>query len=137
MKHSLHTGLFSPVKSLLSGLLLCAALVPHASAHLMVAQRGTINIVGDGAFMVLSLPVSAFHNVDDDGDKKLSRAEFSKHRAALVMAVNEKVKLFEKDALRPLQGMILSPVTPHNNPFAAASQVVVMGRYQLEEMNSQ
>ncbi|PMG73495.1 hypothetical protein BCU84_19225 [Shewanella sp. 10N.286.51.B7] len=31
----------------------------------MVAQHGTINLVDDGAFMVLSLPVSAFHFLDN------------------------------------------------------------------------
>ncbi|MDO6795819.1 hypothetical protein Q4601_16060, partial [Shewanella sp. 1_MG-2023] len=34
-------------------------------AHMMVAQHGTINLVDDGAFMVLSLPVSAFHFLDN------------------------------------------------------------------------
>ena len=39
--------------------LLAWASVPAAQAHLVVSQRGTLNIVGDGAYMVLSLPVSA------------------------------------------------------------------------------
>lgn len=136
MKKS-YNGLLPPlIKALLSGLLLSAVIVPHASAHLMVAQNGTLNIVGNGVFMVLSLPISAFDNVDDDGDKKLSRAEFTKHRPALIAAVNEKVRLFEKDDPRPLQGMMLSPVAPHTNPFAPANQLVIMGRFQLTDINN-
>jgi hypothetical protein len=39
-----------------------------AQAHLMVAQRGTLNFVGSGGFVVMALPVDAFTGVDDDGD---------------------------------------------------------------------
>ena len=44
-------------------------LATAAEAHLMVAQRGTVHVVGDGAFVVVSLPVSAFTGigVDDEG----------------------------------------------------------------------
>ena len=54
-------------------LLLCISTIPVANAHLMVAQQGTLNVVDDGAFVVMSLPISAFSSVDDDGDGKLSR----------------------------------------------------------------
>ena len=37
-------------------LLLLLTLGP-AQAHLMVAQRGTLNLVGDGAFVVMAVPV--------------------------------------------------------------------------------
>ena len=102
-----------------------------AYAHLMVAQNGTINIVGNGAFLVLSVPVSAFDGVDDDGDKMLSRSELTKHRATLIAAVSENVKLFDKEDPRPLQGIMLSPVAQHNNPMAPSSQLIVMGRFLL------
>jgi len=136
MKQNLVSSLFVPLRSFLSGCLLCVIFVPHASAHLMVAQHGTINIVGDGAFLVLSLPVSAFDNIDDDGDKQLSRTEFAKYQPVLVSVINEKMKLFEKDTPRPLQGMMLSPVAPHKNPLAPADQLVIMGRFQLADINN-
>jgi hypothetical protein len=44
-------------------LLLCAS--TPAAAHLMVAQKGTLNLQGDGAFLVLSLPVSAFADTSE------------------------------------------------------------------------
>ena len=37
--------------------------------------KGTLNIVDGGAFMVLSLPVSACSGIDDDGDALLSPTE--------------------------------------------------------------
>jgi hypothetical protein len=59
-------------------------MVQLAEAHLMVAQHGTLNVVDDGVFMVLSLPVSAFDGVDDDNDGKVSMLEFNNHRGAIV-----------------------------------------------------
>ena len=56
----------------LTGLCLLLCAIAPAQAHLMVAQHGTLNLVGDGVYMVLSLPVSAFAGSDDDGDDKLS-----------------------------------------------------------------
>jgi hypothetical protein len=51
--------------------LLWAVSLPAAYAHLMVAQRGTLNLVDNGAFMVISLPVTALAGTDDDGDSRL------------------------------------------------------------------
>jgi hypothetical protein len=56
------------------------AMGPLAHAHLMVAQHGTLNIVDDGVFMVLSLPISAFNGVDEDSNGKISMLEFNNHR---------------------------------------------------------
>ena len=124
------------LKYTLQCIALSLALTSASSAHLMVAQNGTINIVGDGAFLVLSLPVSAFEGVDDNGDKMMSRAEFTKHRKALIATINDKVTLLEKDDPRPLQGMLLSPVAPHNNPMGSTDQLIVMGRFLLAKPDS-
>ena len=121
------------MKHVLSVLVLLVSFASPAAAHLMIAQRGTLNLVGDGVFMVLSLPVSAFTDVDDDGDGKLSNAEFTKHRLNIVSAVNEHVRLMDADGSRPLEGMMLSPVAPHDNPAAPTEQLVVMGRFVLEK----
>jgi len=61
---------------MLCGLLLCMA---PARAHLIAAQKGTLNLVGDAALLVLSVPVSALRGVDDNGDAALSTAEFRAH----------------------------------------------------------
>jgi hypothetical protein len=109
--------------------LLCAA--SAAQAHLMVAQRGTLNFVGTGAFLVLSLPVSAFDGVDDDGDGRLSASELQAHRAAIEAAVVNRVRLADAHGLLPLQGLMLSLSPPDDAPAAPAAQLVVMGRYAL------
>ena len=59
----------------------------------MVAQHGTLNIVDDSTFMVLSLHISAFEGVDDDKDGKVSMVEFNSHRAAIVESVGQHVTL--------------------------------------------
>jgi HupE / UreJ protein len=123
------------LRRLAAAALLWLAAASASQAHLMVAQRGTLNIVGDGAFMVLSLPVSAFSSVDDDGDGKLSTAEFSTHRAAIAAAIRREVKLLDEDGPRPLEGVLLSLAPPDNAPAQPASQLVVMGRFTLAGAN--
>ena len=103
----------------------------------MVAQHGTLNFVGDGAFMVLSLPVSAFDHIDDDADGELSVAEFTKYRPAIVAAVNANVQLLGEEGPRLLQGMMLSPVVPHDGRQVPTDQLVVMGRFALAGMDTQ
>jgi len=105
-------------------------------AHVMVAQHGTLNVVEDGVFMVLSLPVSAFSGFDDDKDGKLSTAEFSLHRAVIVKAIQEGIVLTDTTGKIALQGMMLSPVTSHHSPNAPTSQLIVMGRFALVDANS-
>mgnify|MGYP000387643696 CR=1 FL=1 len=108
----------------------------YSNAHIMVAQHGTLNIVDDGAFMVMSLPVSAFEGIDDDKDGKLSMAEFNLHRSAIVNIVQEKVVLKDNNGKITLQGIMLSPVTSHHSPKEPTSQLIVMGRFTLTEPNS-
>ena len=117
-------------------LILAVLMSPSARAHLMVAQHGTLNIVDDGAFMVLSLPVSAFKDVDDDNDGKVSMVEFNHHRAAIIESVRQNVTLSDKEGNLSLQGIMLSPVVPHDTPNESISQLTVMGRFTLEDPDS-
>lgn len=97
------------LRALLIGLLSWAFLLPAAQAHLMVAQRGTLNIVNGGAFIVLSMPVLAFRGVDDDGDGRMSNAEFAAHRLTIADTVKANVVLSDAQGPRELQGMMLRP----------------------------
>lgn len=72
-------------------LLLSAA----AGAHMMPAQQGTLNVVGDSVFEVVALPVSAFPGVDEDGDGRLSDQEVAAHEAALQAQVGQRYRLFD------------------------------------------
>ena len=105
-------------------------------AHMMVAQNGTLNVVDDGVFMMISLPVSAFEDIDDDKDGKLSVKEFTEHRSAIIKSIHSNIVLRDENAKLALEGMMLSPVTSHHSPKASASQLLVMGRYALVEPNS-
>ena len=106
-------------------------LLAPAQAHLMLAQHGTLNIVGDGAYLVLSLPVSAFLGMDNDGDGRLSAAELRAHRAAIEAAVQHGVVLSDDSGPRPLQGLMLNLSAADEAPAAPAPQLVLLGRYAL------
>ncbi len=104
-----------------------------AMAHLMVAQHGTLNFVGNGAFMVMSLPASAFPEMDDDGDGKLSTAEFAKHQANIATAVTRGLQLSDAQGHRPLEGLMLVLSPSDEKPTEPADQLVVLGRFALGE----
>lgn len=102
-----------------------------AQAHLMVAQHGTLNFLDDSAYLVLSLPASAFIDADDDKDGLLSITEFSEHRRDIIAMVAEKVTLGTKTEHFELHNIMVSPVTPHDAPKDPADQIIVMGRFSL------
>lgn len=102
-----------------------------AWAHLMAAQKGTLNLVGDGAFMVLSVPVSALQGVDEDGDNTLSKAEVHAHATAIQTQVRAGVQLLGPDGPLPLQLMMVDVAPLDDAPAAGASQLTVLGRFQL------
>ena len=68
---------------MVAGWLGCAALSllgTAAQAHLMPAGHGTINVVGDKAYMVLSVPVEAFSSVEACRDGLLTAVELEASR---------------------------------------------------------
>ncbi len=125
-------GRWSSLRATLAAALLGLFAWPAANAHLMVAQHGTLNIVGNGAFMVLSLPVSSFTGVDDDGDGALSLAEMRAHAADIQAQVRRGAVLSDAQGARPLEGLMLNLSPPDDRPTAPASQLVVMGRFALD-----
>lgn len=120
----------------LTTLLLLACLLigmPRPSpAHLMVAQQGTINLVGDGAFMVVSVPVSALDGWDDNRDSLLSASELNAHRQSIADQIHRRLQLHDNAGPRPLQGMMMSLSPGDEAPGSPASQLVIMGRFQLD-----
>jgi hypothetical protein len=120
-------------RAVLAGLALCGALLAAtpAQAHLMAAQKGTLNVVGDAAFLVLSVPVSALKGVDDNGDGALSVAELRAHTDAIRSQVQAGVQLRDAAGALPLQLLMLDVAPPENTPQAAAHHLTVMGRFQL------
>jgi hypothetical protein len=117
-------------------LCLCCAGFTAAHAHLMPAQRGTLNFVGDGGFMVLSAPVSALSGTDEDGDGALSSGELQAHRATILAAIQANIRLVSEQGSQPLQGLMVSLSPPDDSPTAPASYVMVMGRFALAREDS-
>ena len=115
----------------LLGLLLATA----AQAHLMVAQRGTVHVVGDGAFVVVSLPVSAFTGIGADDEGRLSLPALRANQGRVEAQVRQRLQLADADGPRPLEGLILSlaPAQHSEAPSAdaRATQIVAMGRFAL------
>lgn len=107
--------------------------VAPAQAHLMAAQKGTLNLVGDAAFLVLSVPVSALQRVDDDRDGALSKAELAAHTDTVRAQVLFGVQLLGPDGALPLQLVMLDTAPPDSTPTAAARQLMVLGRFQLPQ----
>jgi hypothetical protein len=107
--------------------LVCAS----AQAHLMVAQKGTLNLQGEGAYLVVSLPVSAFAGIDDDGDGAWSALELGRH----VPQIHEQLKLGlrvrDAQGVRPMDGITLVPTPPDGHPEDPVSQLVVLMRFKL------
>ena len=106
-------------------------LAASAQAHLMPAQRGTLNIVRDAAFLVLSVPVSGLQGIDDDGDGALSRAELQRHADAVRAQLRAGVQLMSANGPLPLQLVMVDVAAADNAPEAPASQLSVLGRFAL------
>lgn len=107
-----------------------------STGHLMRAQHGTLNVVGNGVFMTLSLPVSGFKGIDNDYDGRLSHAEYQQHQGLIKQQINNNLTFVTADSAKPLQGLLLSPVLNHNDPTKPFDQIVVMGRYSLNGEHS-
>ncbi len=99
---------------LLAVLMLCAS--GPAAAHLMVAQKGTLNLQGDSGFLVLSLPVSAFADTSEPH---------------VVQQVQQGVLLRDAQGSRPLQGVLVSPSPDDDTPGSPVHQLVILGRFAL------
>jgi hypothetical protein len=97
-----------------------------ALAHLMPAGQGTLNVVGDAVFAVLSVPVSALHGFDDDGDGLLSAPELDRHRAELSAEIDRRFALSDREVpgTTARVDLVLSP--DHEASPDRAAQVVVL-----------
>lgn len=121
------------ILSLLSALFLSILWVNQASAHLMVAQTGTLNIVGGDAFMALSIPLSALENVDQDDDQQVSLFEFNSRRNEIITQIHTAIGLETKGSPAVLHDLRLVPVRPHSGDSVYISQLIVLGRFELAD----
>ena len=80
----------------LMGLLVWA---PHAVAHLMPAQQGSLHVKESAVLAMVALPVSALSQVDDDGDGRLSDREVQLHLDSIKQQVQAQFRLFNGETL--------------------------------------
>ncbi|WP_338365561.1 hypothetical protein [uncultured Pseudoalteromonas sp.] len=125
-------------KKTLIALLLLANIViaPVAYAHLMVAQHGTLNIVDNHAFIVLSLPISAFNNLDDDLNKKVSIDEFNLHKKQIRNSIMRGVYLNDNLYKFSLEGLLLNPEVSHDDANNI-DHITITGRYTVPVITKQ
>ena len=102
-----------------------------AHAHLVVSQRGTLNMVGDGAYMVLSLPVSSLSGFDDNHDGLLSINELRTHGASIESQIKQGVSLDSDQGRSALEGILLNTAPPDSAPSAPSTHLVVLGRFAI------
>ena len=112
-------------------LVLLAMLAGPVGAHMMVAQKGTLNVAQGGAYLMVSLPVAAFAGVDDDGDGRLSVQELRDHSAAIRAALASGLQLLAEGQPLPFEPLLLDTVPPDDRPGAPADQLLLMGRFAL------
>jgi hypothetical protein len=117
--------------------LLAGATVSAAQAHLVVSQRGTLNIVGDGAYMVLSLPVSALSGFDDNHDDLLSVDEIRAHSASIVSQIKQGMSLDSDQGRSALEGVMLNAAPPDSTPSAPSTHLVVLGRFAIPAQSTE
>jgi HupE / UreJ protein len=113
--------------------LVTALFLQTAQAHLMVAQRGTLNFVGTGGFVVMALPVDAFRGVDDDGDGLMSMAEMRAHSQDIEAQVQKGLQLMGDTGPRPLEAVMLNLSPDDAAPSAPARHLVVLGRFSIAD----
>lgn len=99
-----------------------------ASAHLMAAQRASINLVGADAFVAVVLPVAALAQADDDHDGWLTQAEVARHAPALRAWLEPRIEVRGDGAADPAQTLALDfTVSPeHDRAPDRARHVIVL-----------
>lgn len=105
-------------------------------AHLIQSQSGTLSLSDDGVYLALSLPISAFNDVDENKDGDITMIEFNKQRSGIVSRIEQSIILNENGVKIDLKGIMLSPVPVNHKAtgkHVKISQVYVMGKFPTEK----
>lgn len=97
-----------------------------AHAHLMPADHGTLHVVDDAAYGVVSIRVAALHGFDDDGDGLLAMAELERHGDELRAEIGRRFVVSDGDApgATVRVDLVLSP--EHEAPTDRAGAVIAL-----------
>lgn len=100
-------------------------LASTAQAHLLPKQNATMKIVDNTANFVVSVPVSALQNVDDDGNETLSLQEIGKHNDVIKAQFSERFLVSNGDEVGKSKfTWIMAPDTNGTEP--ETDYVVIM-----------
>jgi hydrogenase/urease accessory protein HupE len=119
--------MFRGVSGLGTPLFLAAlVLASSAEAHLMPSRRGTLNVVDHAVFGVLSVPVSALHGADDNGNGLLEMEELQRHLADLRAEIDRRFVISDGARLGETVtlDLVLSP--EHDAATDRAGQLVAL-----------
>jgi hydrogenase/urease accessory protein HupE len=125
--------MFAPSKMIIRLLTMLAALwlsaIPAAAlAHLLPAQNGTLHVVENSVYTVVSVPVSALPGVDDNHDGLISVSELNRHSGDIAAQFRARFHLTNgAEAGRPLFTWALMPQS-YGLPAGGAGYVVVLQR---------
>lgn len=98
-----------------------------AHAHLLAKNNATMRIKETSAYFVVSIPVSAFEGVDQDGDGRLDSRELGAGNAALQRQFAQGFSVSDGD--NPATPVLTMVAAPHDEPgHGATDYVVVMHR---------
>jgi hypothetical protein len=102
-----------------------------AGAHLMAPAQGTVNVVGAGVFVAVSVPASSLHDADDDHDGVLDAGELERHEEALRAEIDRRLVVLdgERPARTVRVDLILSPA--HGAPGDRSDQIVALKHAEL------
>ena len=96
-------------------------------ADLLPAQNATLTLIDNSVYLVVSTPVSALNNVDDNQDGLLSNAEIEKHTTDIQTQFQNKFNLSDDDrAGKVVLTLVRDPGT--SAPPGGFSYVVVLQR---------
>jgi hypothetical protein len=105
-------------------------------AHLMSAQKGTLNFTSNGAYIALSAPVSAFTGVDENKDGVLSRGEMIMHSEKIKQQIKQRVQMLDASG-EPLllRGILIASSHPNDNMLDLHQQITILGRFVVTDSN--
>ena len=105
-----------------------------SQAHLIVAQSGTLNFVDGGAFLVLSMPPSAFSGIDENGDGEIAPTEVVNQLDAIKKQVHKGIELSDGTTGGvPLKGLLVSAVHLEENAKNPVAQLMILGRFAISD----
>jgi hydrogenase/urease accessory protein HupE len=111
-------------------MLLLVAFPPAARAHLMPEKSGTVHIVDKSAFVVVSIPVSAFHGLQTEPDGTLTPEELQ--ACSAIMQQQFETRFLVRDTAlggTPVVTWVLMPQDGNDNqPRPRTNYVVVLQR---------